>query len=164
MRTITSSSTLGYFVELQVESLPRTGEELLFPGCCFCNPTERREISFLAEDQLFLVIHREVIAGVLAKQDSVATFDVGRNSLSFFDLSRPDGDHFAFLRLLFGRVRDDDAAFRDLLFFEPPDQNPVVQWCNLNCHLHILRSNRLKDFESYLLVAPYRVRALLLLL
>jgi hypothetical protein len=37
--------------------------------------------------------------------------------MALFNLAGSDGHYFALLRLLFGRVRDDDAAFRGFLLF-----------------------------------------------
>ena len=85
------------------------------PDAAFAITLSVARYVFLAEDQILLVIHRDVVAGVFAEQDPVPRLHVQRYALSFFDLSRPDGDHFAFLRFLFGRVRNDDAAFRRLL-------------------------------------------------
>src|ERR1700740_2881550 len=118
MRTIASSSALAipsgsivYFhprggkaFSVKVEPEPRTGEELLFAGCCFCDPAELRQNFFFAKDQIFLVIHRDVIAGVFSEQNPVARLDVQWHAAPFFNLSCPDGDHFTFLRLLFRRV------------------------------------------------------------
>jgi hypothetical protein len=37
--------------------------------------------------------------------------------MALFNLAGSDGHYFALLRLFFGRVRDDDAAFRGFLLF-----------------------------------------------
>src|SRR5438445_2847872 len=100
--------------------------ELLLASCRFRDPTDLRQDFLFSEDQIFLVIDRDVAAGVFAEQNPVARLYVERDSLTLLDLASTNGHHFAFLRLLFGRVRNDDATLRSLLLFQSPYQNAVV--------------------------------------
>ena len=64
---------------------------------------------------------------ILSEQDLIACLYVERDPVALFvDLARADGDHFALLRFLFGRVGDDDSTLHGLLFFQPPHEHAVV--------------------------------------
>src|SRR5713226_5673574 len=87
---------------------------LLLAGCSFRDPAELGQDFLLTEDQVLLVIELDLVASVFAEQNPVTHLHIERNSLTLLDLAGSDGHHFAFLRLLFSRIRDDDAAFRSL--------------------------------------------------
>src|SRR5213594_5240709 len=94
---------------------------------------ENGEDVFLAQDEIFLVVDLDLGAGVLAEQDLVGGLHVEGDPLAVVaDLTSPDGDYLALLRLLLGRVRDDDPAPADLLLLEPLDEDAVVQRTNLH--------------------------------
>jgi hypothetical protein len=69
--------------------------ELLPAGCCFRDPAELRQDFLLAEDQVFLVVNPDVVAGVFAEQNPVAHLHVEQDSLTLFDLSSPDSNNLA---------------------------------------------------------------------
>jgi len=46
--------------------------------------------------------------------------------MALFNLAGSDCNYFALLRLFFGRVRDDDAAFRGFFLFQPAYQHAVM--------------------------------------
>src|SRR3954454_22347280 len=70
----------------------------------------------LLHDQEILAIDAHLGAGPLAEQHPVAGLEIERLHLpSLVASAWPDGDDLALLRLLLGRVRDDDAAL-GLLF------------------------------------------------
>ena len=46
-----------------------------------------------------------------------------------------EGDDFAFLRLFFGGIRNDDAAFFDFLLFERLHEDAISEGSNVNCHI-----------------------------
>src|SRR5437016_9550075 len=95
---------------------------------------ENGEDVFLAHDEVFLVVDLDLGARILAEQDLVAGLHVEGNLLPIVaDLSGPDGDHLAFLRLLLGGVRDDDPASLDLLLLQTLDHDAIVQ----RTHLHL---------------------------
>src|SRR5207237_5420324 len=95
---------------------------------------ENGEDVFLAQDEIFLVVDLDLGARILAEQDLVAGLHVEGNLLPIVaDLSGPDGDHLAFLRLLLGGVRDDDPASLDLLLLQTLDHDAIVQ----RTHLHL---------------------------
>src|SRR6266481_4910337 len=94
---------------------------------------ENGEDVFLAQDEIFLVVDLDLGARILAEQDLVAGLHVERDLLAVVaDLPGPGGDHLTLLRLLLGRVRDDDPAPADLLLLEPLDEDAVVQRTNLH--------------------------------
>src|SRR5712664_2388885 len=102
---------------------------------------ENGEDIFLAHDQVLLVIELHLGAGVLPEQDLVPGLHVERAHLTLVgDLAVADGDHLALLRLLLGRVGDDDPAFLGLFLLEPLHQKPIVQRTNLHTLL-LLRWN-----------------------
>src|SRR6266852_6889418 len=81
-----------------------------------------------AQDQVLLIVQRHLGARVLAEEDLVASLHVERDLLALVgDLAIAHGDHLALLRLLFGRVRDDDPALlRFPLLLLPLDENAVM--------------------------------------
>src|SRR5262247_1425873 len=94
---------------------------------------ENGEDIFLAHDEKFLVVDLDLGARILPEQDLVAGLHVERHLLAVVvDLAGADGDDLALLRLLLGRVRDDDPAPLDLLFLQTLDQDPIVQRTNLH--------------------------------
>src|SRR5262249_11714331 len=103
---------------------------------------ENGEDVFLAQDQVLLVLQLHFGARVLTEEDAVPGLHVERDLLAILAaLPVPGRDHLAFLRLLLGGVRDDDAAFLDLLLLEPLHQDPIVQRTNL----HLRAPSRLCD-------------------
>src|SRR5206468_2975601 len=94
---------------------------------------ENGEDVFLAHDQVLLVIELDLGAGVLPEQNLVPGLHVERDLLALVgDLAVADRDHLGLLRLLLGRVRDDDPALLDLFLLEPLHQKPIVQRTNLH--------------------------------
>src|SRR5215475_10521575 len=82
----------------------------------------------LLHDQELLAIELDLGAGPLAEQDPVAGFHLQRNQLAGLVASaRPDGDDLAFLRLLLGGIRNDDAAPGLFLAFEAADDDTIVE-------------------------------------
>src|SRR5579864_4659890 len=82
---------------------------LLAAGSLRCVADLGEDLVFL-ENHEFLVVNRDLVAAVLAEQDSVPGFHVERNQLALFPAPISHGDNFAFLRFFFCRVRNDDAA------------------------------------------------------
>src|SRR5215471_2770785 len=102
---------------------------------CLGRTAELRENLFLSEDQQFFAIDFDFAAAVLAEQHAVADVDVEGDALALLALARTDGDHFALLRFLFCRVRDDDAALDGFLLFNALHDHTVVQRGEIDCHL-----------------------------
>ena len=76
---------------------------------------------------------------VLAEQDLVADFDVRlAQGAVVQDLAVADSDHFAFHRLLFCVVRDDDPANGLLFAFQALHQDTILQGSNF--HEYFLHS------------------------
>src|SRR6202034_580283 len=94
-------------------------EKLLFAGSCLRDAANLRQNLFLAKDQIFLFIDLDVVAGIFAEQDPIAGLYVERNAAALFvQLAGAHRDYFGFLRLLLGRIRDNDSAFRGFFLFE----------------------------------------------
>src|SRR3984893_3238176 len=85
------------------------GKLLLAAGSLGCAGQFRQDFIF-PKDEVILVVHLDFGAAVLAEQHTVADLDVERDALTLLDFARASGNHFALLRLLFRRIRDDDAA------------------------------------------------------
>ena len=82
----------------------------------------------LAQDQDVLAVDLDVGPGVLSEQDLVADLDVeGDLGAVLEDLAVADGEDLALLRLLLGRVGDDDPALGRLLLLDAADQQTVVK-------------------------------------
>ena len=72
---------------------------------------EHGEDVVLTHDHVLFAIEVDLRAGVLAEEDLVALLDVERRDVAVLvDLAVADGDNFAFLRLFFGSVGNDDPA------------------------------------------------------
>src|SRR5258708_2999717 len=99
-----------------------------------------RKDFLLAEDQVFLVVDLDVVAGVFAEQDPVTHLHVERDTLALFNLAGSDGHYFALLGLLFGRVGDDDPALRSFFLFQPAYEDAVMQRSDIHSHFFNLRS------------------------
>ena len=81
----------------------------------------------LAHDDVLGAVHLGLAAGVLPEKDAVADLDVeGHEFATVEPLAMTNGDHFAFLRLLFGGIGDDDAVPRGFLFLNPLHHDAVV--------------------------------------
>jgi len=64
---------------------------------------------------------------ILAKQDPVAHYDIEGDALAVVvHLALADCEDRALLRLLFGRVRNDDPADFLLALFKAPNNEPIV--------------------------------------
>ena len=65
----------------------------------------------LAHDEVLLAIELDLLARVLAEEDQIARLDIEGDTLAVVvHLAIARRDDLALLRLLFGRVRDDDPA------------------------------------------------------
>src|SRR5581483_6581404 len=88
---------------------------------------DAHHVGFL-HDEVFDAVELHFGAGPLAEQDPVACLDVERDELArLVAAAGADGDHFAFLRLLLGGVRNDDAAGGPLIGLDPANDHSVVQ-------------------------------------
>jgi hypothetical protein len=93
----------------------------------------------LTHDQQLFAIELNLAAGILSEEDPVADLNVKGHNLAVFEaLALPDCSHFAFLRLLFRRIGDDEpAGGLFILRVEPFYYDPVVERSNvhtLNLH------------------------------
>src|SRR4051794_25254060 len=88
---------------------------------------EDAEHVVLAHDDVLGAINLSLAAGILAKQDTVAGFDVECNQLAILEpFAMADGNDLTFLRLFLRRIRDDDAVARGFLFLDPLHHDAVV--------------------------------------
>src|SRR5438128_7574878 len=95
----------------------------------------------LAEDQVLLAVELDLGTGVLAEQHPVAGLHVEGQHLPVFLLPRADRHHLPLLRLLLGRIGDDDAARTLLLLLlDAPDDHPVLQRANPHRHENMTSS------------------------
>jgi hypothetical protein len=80
----------------------------------------------LLHDQELLTVDLDLGARPFAEQDAVADFDVDGNQLAgLVAAAGADGDDFALRGLLFGGVRNDDAAGRLFLGIDALDDDAV---------------------------------------
>src|SRR5262249_6628770 len=81
-----------------------------------------------AHDEVLLTVELDLLAGILAEQDSVAGLHIERDALAvILRLAVADSDDLALLRLLLGGVRDDDAPHLLFAFLDALDNDAVVQ-------------------------------------
>src|SRR5213594_3269813 len=90
---------------------------------------------FFAKDEIFLVFDFDFCTAVLADEDSVAGLDVERDQFALLTLAGADGDDFAFHRLFFRGVRDDDATLDGFFLFNALHDDTVVERGQIHCHL-----------------------------
>src|SRR3990172_4757122 len=89
----------------------------------------------VSHEEIFFVVDANLAAGGFSKEDLASDLYIDGDALPLIgDLAGPDGDHLPFLGPLFRRVGNDDSALLDLLLFETPDQDIIVQ--RLNPHGH----------------------------
>src|SRR5262245_22367488 len=91
----------------------------------------------LAKDQTLFPVDLDLAARVLAEEDAITRLDVERDRLALVvGLAFPDGQDLPFLRLLLGRVGDDDPAGALLLvLLDALHDQAVVEWTNVDCHV-----------------------------
>src|SRR5689334_11146171 len=83
---------------------------------------------FFAHDQVLLAIELDLLAGVLAEEHRVAFLHIERRDLAvLLDLALADRDDLTLLRLLLGRIRDDDPADFLFPFFDASNDDAIVQ-------------------------------------
>src|SRR5690606_26871129 len=71
---------------------------------------DHRQDLFFTDNQQFVAIDLDGLAGVLAEQNLVANFDVDRQHFAVFGfLARANGQDFTLIGLFSGAIGDDDA-------------------------------------------------------
>src|SRR5687768_11769293 len=91
------------------------------------------EYFFLTHDEVLVAVDLDFLAGVLAEQNDVPGFHVERRDLAvLLDAALAGRDDLALLGLFLGRVGDDDPADALFRFFNPFDDDSVVQWSDLH--------------------------------
>src|SRR6266571_977048 len=111
-----------------------TAETKLLAGC-FRRAAQLRQNFFFAKDEIFLVLDLDFRTAVFAEEDTIAGLDVQRDQFALLALASADGDDFAFHRLFFCGVRDDDATLDGFLLFNALHDDTVVERGELHCHL-----------------------------
>src|SRR5437879_6301612 len=90
-------------------------------------PSQNAKDVVFAHDKVLRALKFGVAARVLSKKDAVADFDVEGNQFAILEpFATPNSNDFAFLRLLLGRIGDDDAVARGFLFLDPLYHDAVV--------------------------------------
>ena len=81
------------------------------------------------------IVDLDLGATVLAEQHAVACINIQWLARSvFLVFAKACGNHFAFLRFLFRRVRNDDAAANLFAFINAFHDHAVVQWLDIRRH------------------------------
>src|SRR6267154_4387385 len=89
---------------------------------------EDSEDIVLAHNQMVLAFEHNLAARVLAEENLIARLYFDRDKLALVGVfALADGDDLAFLRLLFGGIRDDYSSLGPLNFLDPFDQNSIAQ-------------------------------------
>src|SRR3954470_7684713 len=101
-------------------------------GDATASSVDDREDVLLTDDEQLIAFDLEFGAGVLRVEDLVADLDVHRLALAVLeDLAGAGGDDLAFLRLLLGGVRQDDAALGHLFAGAGLDDDAVTERAKL---------------------------------
>ncbi len=111
------------------------------------------------EDEVLLAAVLDLGAAVLAVDDLVADLDVERDALGavVVEAAGADSEDLALLRLLLGRVRDDDAGGSGLLGLEGLDDNAVSSGLMAtDTVVTFPRDSRKKDYGLWLFEAGRR--------
>src|ERR1700680_4260510 len=86
------------------------------------------------KNEIFFAFQLELGAAILGVQDAVALADVHRGAIAVIkQAARADRDDGAFLGLLFGCIRDNNAALGYFFFRGGFDDYTVANWTNV-CH------------------------------
>src|SRR6266568_2540149 len=105
-----------------------SGLLLLLPtrgGCLAFNDAQH---FFLAHDEVLFVVHLNFSTGILTEEDAIPRFHIQRYNFPVLSFrTSANSNYFAFLRLLLGRIGNDEAALHRLLLFNSLDQNPIVE-------------------------------------
>src|SRR6202171_844262 len=120
------------FPGLRPRAGSRTGEKLPFAGRGLGSAGKLGKNFVFTKNQVIFVFYFNFGATVFAKQHPVAGLYVEGNALTLLDFARASCNHFALLRLLFGRIGDDDSALDCLFFLNPLDQHAIMQRSHLN--------------------------------
>src|SRR5438445_11456685 len=105
---------------------------------------EDAEDVLLLHDEVLHAVELDLVAGVLAEEDSIALLHREREILAVVvDLAGAHGDDLALLRLLLGGVGDDEAAVLLVLLLEALDEyaameraQPRLRLSRLHCLSH----------------------------
>src|SRR5713101_8130124 len=90
---------------------------------------EHAEDIVLAQDQMLFVLELDLAACILAKENPVAGFYVGRHQFAGLGhLALTNRYNLPLLRLFFGAIGDDDAALGLVLFLDALHQYAITQW------------------------------------
>src|ERR1700730_8028300 len=102
---------------------------------CSTGALEDPEYLIFAHNQQFFSVDLDFRTAVLAEEDSVTRLDIQCLARAVFLIfAFANGNHFTFLRFLFRRVGNDDAAANLLAFFNARHDYAVVQWFDIRSH------------------------------
>src|SRR4051812_43682575 len=88
------------------------------------------DVGFL-DDEDFFVADGDLGARVLGEQNFLTLLQLHRHSRAFFEAARTDSDDFAFLRFLFGGIRDIQPAAHLVGVFDRADNYAVSKGLDL---------------------------------
>src|SRR5262249_41067195 len=122
---------------------PRRTSAPCEPSLCFLLPkslglADLREYVRLAQDEQFIAVDGDLGASVLGVEDLIALTHVQRPAAAvLLDGSVADSEHLALLRLLLGRVGENDSACGRLLLIDRLHDQAVAKWLQLHRHSSI---------------------------
>src|SRR3990170_1473217 len=132
------SSSLGYRLAVEAPRGTRARRVALEPppGSLRSLLADDREDVARRQDEVLVALDLHLGAAVLGVDDLVAHGDVERDARPILEPPRPHRHHRALLRLLLGRVRDDDPRDRHLLLLARLDDDPVLERLQLELLRH----------------------------
>src|SRR5690606_3447429 len=104
-----------------------------------------REDVPLLENQELLVVELELRARILGEEHVVADRDFHRDTIAILvEAALPNRNDLAALRLLFGGVRKNDTALRDLVALNRLDDDAVAERGQMTVECHLFLPPRVK--------------------
>src|SRR5581483_6795440 len=104
-------------------------------ACLFARAFDDAKDIVFAQDQILFAIELDLGSGIFTEQNFVAFLNFHSDAGSAFkQLAVTDGDHFTFLGLLFGGIRDVKPATHLFALFNATDDDPVMKRTDFACH------------------------------
>src|SRR5271169_4859967 len=109
--------------------------ELLGGECRLGGAFQDAEDFFFAHDEEVFAVDLDLSAGILAEQHAITRLHVeGEGFTLVVGLASADGNDFAFLRLVFGTIGNDDATPSGFGLFYTTNHDSVMQGSQLSSH------------------------------
>src|SRR5262245_45937387 len=107
----------------------------LFAAASCAGPLEDSQDLVLPHDEKLFTVDFDFRTAVFSEQHAIARFDIqGLTRAILFVFTFTNSYYFAFLRLLFRGVGDNDAPTHLLTLFDTPHNYAVMKGSDVRCH------------------------------